>query len=124
VNGVADPNLVDFYNRVERISTAHKNGHGHEAEGTLGRAFYKRAAKKNKSVVLPFVVGLFIVLCFKGALYHVTGKTNYDFRVEQLKAGEGFDRLGGTLMAAGPMTRFTADRIGDVVAYVNQTGAL
>lgn len=108
---MADPNLVDFYGRVARIEKARTKGYAHEAAGTLGRSSYLIPAKRRRSFLGP---PLFLALCafgLKGGIYHSIGAEAYTQRVEQLKAGEGFDRVGGWLMQADPVTQFVAQKI-------------
>lgn len=112
---MSDPNLQDFYSRVGRIEEAHAMGHGFEAEGTLGRSFYRRTPVRRRPV---FRIGVFI-LCFcfglKGALHYHLGATSYDGRVEALAQKGGFDAVQATLLQADPVTRLISDGIALVV---------
>ncbi|MDT8856867.1 hypothetical protein RNZ50_17885 [Paracoccaceae bacterium Fryx2] len=107
---MADPNLVDFHNRVARIETARAGGFGHEAEGTLGRAFFIRQPRR-RSWLMPVLFLTCAAFALKGVMLYKVGPTLYEARVEQLRAGEGFDRLGGILMQADPVTLWVADRV-------------
>ena len=113
---MADPNLVDFYGRVARIETARKKGQGFEAPGTLGRSYYYRPAKKRHSVILPVLFLAVALIGLKGMILHSVGADSYNDRVASLMSSEGFDRLGGWVMQADPMTLMAAQQIGVVVA--------
>ncbi len=52
----------------------------------------------------------------KGAILHSVGYDSYTMRVERLQAGEGFDRMGGWLMQADPVTVWVSDKIEDGLA--------
>ncbi len=113
---MADPNLIDFYSRVARFERARSDGYGFDAPGTLGRSYYQRKARPRRGILGPL---LLVALCgfgLKGAILHTVGSESYNLRVEHLLAGEGFDRLGGWLMQADPVTRFVADKITDGMA--------
>ena len=100
----ADPNLNEFYGRVARIEKAHAKGYGFEAAGTLGRSSTWKQEKSGWRVLKPLVVVLAMGLALKGLIHHYVGAELYQERVAKLQAGEGFDRLGGTLMQADAAT--------------------
>lgn len=108
---MADPNLVDFYGRIARLERARAKGYGFEAPGTLGRSYYYQKPRKRRSLVLPMIFVAFCVFGLKGAIYQSVGAKSYDERVAGLQAGQGFDRLGGWLMQADPVTVLIADQI-------------
>ena len=113
---MADPNLIDFYGRIARIEKARSQGLGFEAPGTLGRSYYYHAPKKRRSLVAPV---LFVALCIfglKGMILHSVGADSYNERVASLMSSEGFDRLGGWMMQADPVSQLAAQQIGVVVA--------
>lgn len=115
---MADPNLVDFYSNVARFEKARAKGYGFEAAGTLGRSYYNRTQKKRRSLLAPL---LFVALCgfgLKGAIYQSVGAASYDARVQSLLEGQGFDRLGGWLMQADPVTVLVSDQITKARAYL------
>lgn len=101
---MADPNLVDFYERVGRLQSDHKRGLGFEAAGTLSRSRSYRKPRKRHTWIAPL---LFIILCvftLKGAIHFVSGAKTYESRVAQLQEGQGFDKLGAWVMQADPVT--------------------
>lgn len=100
----ADPNLNEFYGRVARIEKAHAKGYGFEAAGTLGRSSTWKQEKSGWRFLKPLVVVLAMGLALKGLIHHYVGAELYQERVAKLQAGEGFDRLGGTLMQADAAT--------------------
>ncbi len=108
---MADPNLVDFYDRVGRISAAHKRGVSFEAAGTYGRSARTRKSKSRRSIFGPLIFVTLAMFCLKGSLYYMAGGAAYENRVEAMMAGEGFDRLGGMFMQADPITLFVAKKI-------------
>ena len=102
---MADLNLVDFYGRVARIEKDHARGYGFEAVGTLGRSgSAHRVAKSPLRFLKPVLMVLVCSVALKGAIHHQIGADTYQARVASLMSGEGFDRLGGVLMQADPIT--------------------
>lgn len=100
-----DPNIKDFYQRVGRLKKAHAKGYGFEARGTLGRSAYYRKPRKNRAAMaLPMVFLLVSAFALKGAIHYSVGAKTYENRVAALQNGEGFDKLGATLMTADPVT--------------------
>ena len=114
---MADLNMVDFYGRVSRIKKARAKGYGFEAAGTLGRSYYaQRAPSRAKhSVAMPIMIVLFGAFGLKGAIHYQIGGAVYSERVAELKAGEGFDRLGGYLMQADPVTIFVSAKLRETI---------
>ncbi|MFA9231335.1 MAG: hypothetical protein RIR95_2025 [Pseudomonadota bacterium] len=115
---MADSNLVDFYDRVGRISSAHKRGISFVAAGTLGRGLPMRKSKRRKSFLAPLLFVTLALFCLKGSLYYVAGGAAYENRVNAMLTGEGFDRLGGMIMQADPVTLFIAEKISKVLITV------
>lgn len=116
---MADPNLVDFYGRIARIEKARKKGYGFEAPGTLGRSYYYRPPKKRRSLLGPVLFLALSVVGLKGMILHSVGEDSYNERVASLLSSEGFDRLGGWMMQADPVTLLAAEQIGVVVAKLH-----
>jgi hypothetical protein len=106
-----DANLVDFYGRVARFEKARAKGQMHEAAGTIGGSTYTIARRRGKLRITPFLLVVLCAFALKGAIYNAVGADPYQTRVERLNAGEGFDRFGGWLMQADPVTLFVADKI-------------
>lgn len=113
---MADPNLVDFYSRVARFERARADGYGFDAAGTLGRSHFMRQTRRRRGILGPLLLVAVCGFGLKGAILHSVGSDSYTQRVERLQAGEGFDRMGGWLMQADPVTLFVADRVADGVA--------
>ena len=107
---MADQNLVDFQGRVSRIKKARAKGLGFEAAGTLGRSYYaqRSPARSRMSVLKPALIVMLGAFGLKGAIHYHIGAAVYSERVADLKSGQGFDRLGGYLMDADPVTRFVS----------------
>lgn len=113
---MADPNLIDFYGRIARIERARSKGFGFEAAGALGRSHYYRAPKKRRSLLAPLVLVALSIVGVKGMILHSVGADSYNDRVASLMSSEGFDRLGGWMMQADPVSQLAAQQIGVVVA--------
>jgi len=101
---MTDPNMTDFYGRIARIEKARSKGYGFEAVGTLGRSHYFRPSRKRRSVVGPLMMIMVCSVGLKGLIHSRIGASIYDARVEQLVSGQGFERLGGYLMTADPVS--------------------
>lgn len=99
-----DPNLEDFYVRVARIQSARSRGYGFEAAGTLGRSAYNRPQARRQSLLKPLAVVAIAILGLKATIHYNVGDEAYAARVADLQASDGFDRLGGYLMEADPVT--------------------
>lgn len=113
---MADPNLVDFYSNVARFEKMRAKGYGFDAAGTLGRSYFNPTTRKRRAYLLPLVVVLCAGFGLKGMIYQSVGAKAYAQRVQALQVGEGFDRLGGWLMQADPVTVFVAGKITDGLA--------
>lgn len=106
-----DPQLQDFYVRVARIESARRKGFGFEAAGTVGRSYYARQTRRHVPILRPLLVIALCVIGLKSIIHYNIGDETYRERVAELQAGEGFDRLGGYVMAADPVTLWVSDRI-------------
>ena len=114
---MADPNMVDFYGRVSRIKKARAKGYGFEAVGTLGRSYYAQHAPSRTriSILKPALIVLFGAFGLKGAIHYQIGGSVYSERVADLQSGAGFDRLGGYLMQADPVTMFVSAKLQETI---------
>lgn len=114
---MADQNMVDFYGRVARIKKARAKGYGFEAAGTLGRSYYSQRAtvRARNSMLKPALIVMLGAFGLKGAIHYQIGGSLYSERVAELKAGEGFDRLGGYLMQADPVTVFVSEKLHETI---------
>ena len=117
---MADPNLVDFYTRVARFEKARAAGYGFDAAGTLGRSAFQKTERRRRSLLPILALVLAAGFGLKAMIYHSVGAAAYNSRVQGLAEGEGFDRLGGWLMQADPVTIYLAGRIGAGVVYLNE----
>lgn len=106
-----DPNLQDFYRRIDRVENARTNGYGFEAVGTLGRSAYRQRPRRRWSILKPVFMVCLIMLALKGVIHNSIGAATYDQRVAALTAGTGIDRLGAFLMTADPVTLWISDQI-------------
>lgn len=114
-----DANLVNFYGRVAKYEKSHAKGYGHEAVGTLGRSVTYGLPKARRRIhILPLVFVAFAAFGLKATILHHVGGAEYQSRVAQLSAGQGFDRLGGWLMQVDPVTAFVAEKIATTTAQI------
>lgn len=108
---MTDPNMRDFYSRVDRLQRSHAKGYGFQAEGTLGRVPRPVSRGRGWAVVRSLSVLAVGVVCLKGVLNYQVGPELYDQRVARLEAGDGVDRVGAAIMAADPASLWVADRL-------------
>ncbi len=110
---MTDPNMRDFYSRVNRIERLHSRGYGFVATGTLGRT--PRPSRRSWLVpVLRSVLFLVLgVICLKGVLNYQVGPDLYDQRVERLATGDEVERIGAAIMWADPASTWVADLLRD-----------
>ena len=115
---MSDPNMKDFYSRVGRIERAHALGYGFEADGTLGRSFYRRLPVKRRPVFRTGIFLLFFCFGLKGAIHYHLGEADFAQRVAEIESRGGLDAVQGFLMRPEPVTRLVSDGIAWVVAKV------
>lgn len=107
-----DPNIKDFYDRVDRLKREHAKGYAFEAQGALGRSHYRKPRRKNRlKMLLPVVFFLVTALGMKGVIHYSVGAQTYEDRVAALQNGEGFDRLGAVLMMPDDLTVWISESI-------------
>ena len=108
-----DPNLIDFYDRVGRLQKAHASGQGFEAVGTLGRSYYTRRQRGRRRMgwILPLFFVAAAVFGLKATIHYHVGDQTYQDRLTVMRQGEGFDRLGATLMQADPVTLWLSAKL-------------
>lgn len=114
---MADPNLVDFYDRVSRFERARAHGWAHQTGG-IPELRRVRGTRRRRSSILPLLLVVFALFAMKGAILYSVGATAYQDRVARLQAGEGFDRLGGWMMQADPVTEFMAGQIAHAMLQI------
>jgi hypothetical protein len=112
---MADSNMADFYRRVSRIEKMRSKGYGFEANGTLGRSYYRRQKAQRRSLLGPILFVAFCAFLMKGIMYHEVGAETYNTRVASLLAGDGMDHVGGLLMQAEPVTVFVAGKLDELL---------
>lgn len=110
----ADPNLNEFYGRVERIEKLRRKGYGFEARGTLGRSATFRKERSIGGLVRSLMLVVVIGFVLKGVILFYVGAGTYEQRVGELATGTGFDPLAATLMSADPVTRLISAFLGEV----------
>lgn len=103
---MADPNLRDFYGRLNRIETIHRHGGGFEAAGTLGMSYYTKMQRTRRVPVLkPMLLVAVAIVGLKGAIHARIGDEVYTSRISALSQGDGVDALGAFVMQADPLTK-------------------
>lgn len=108
---MADPNLVDFYDRVSRFERMRQAGYGFDAQGTLGRSYFRAAPARRNRLLAPALITLVAFFALKGVIHYAVGEAAYQMRVDKLLAAEGVDYAGGWLMQADPVTLWISDLI-------------
>lgn len=116
---MADPNLVDFYDRVSRFERARAHGWAHQTGG-FPEPRRVPGSRRRRSFLLPLLLVAFAVFAMKGAILYSVGASAYEDRVTRLQAGEGFDRLGAWMMQADPVTRFMAGQIAHAMLQIQK----
>lgn len=104
---MSDPCIAEFNSRIARIEKARAKGYGFEAYGTLGRSsytLYRRRKNRKVRLARPLMIVLFCGTLLKALFLQHLGIQAYDDRVARLLTGEGFDRIGGWIMQADPVT--------------------
>lgn len=105
---MSDPCIAEFNSRIAKIENARSKGYGFEAEGTLGRSHYTRRRTRSARVPFPFLRPALAMLAggtiLKAIFLVNLGAAAYNSRVDRLLEGQGFDRIGGWLMQADPVT--------------------
>ncbi|MBT9244545.1 hypothetical protein KM031_05865 [Gemmobacter fulvus] len=108
---MAEQNLSEFYDRVARVEKARALGYGFEADGTLGRSYYFKPVSRRRRILGPLLIVLACGFGLKAAMHHQVGDSAYHDRVMAMQASDGFERLGGVLMQADPVTLWLSDQI-------------
>lgn len=117
---MADPNLVDFYDRVSRFEQARAHGWAHQTGGYPEPRRMRAATRRRRSFLLPLLLVAFAVFAMKGAILYSVGASAYQDRVARLEAGESFDRLGAWMMQADPVTEFMAGQIAHAMLQIRK----
>ena len=111
-----DPNMRDFYGRIDRIEKTHQSGGGFEATGTLGMAYYNslKQERRHGTWVFPVVLVLATVLVIKASVLASIGATAYAERIATLQSGGLIDKIGGYVLQADPLTVKVVAMLGNV----------
>lgn len=116
---MSDPNMADFYDRVNRFERMRRQGYGFEAPGALGRSYYAAKAKPRQNWLGAAFMAVLVVFVIKAGIFYAVGAQSYQDRVDRLLAADGIDRAGGWLMQVDPVTLWMADRMAAGVAQLN-----
>ena len=114
---MVDPNMKDFYGRVDRIQRIHAAGGGFEAEGTLGMFHYnaQRRRRYRSTWIMPILLVALTVLLIKAGVLAVIGQDFYDDRVVMLQQGSVIDQAGAYVLEAGQATIWLSEVIRGVI---------
>ncbi|MFZ5751072.1 MAG: hypothetical protein ACOY5U_08380 [Pseudomonadota bacterium] len=101
-----DPQLRDFYGRIDRIEKIHEAGGGFEAAGTLGLSHYtrQRRSRRHRNWLFPLVLVMASIVAVKAVVLARIGAEAYAQRVAVLAAGDTADRVGAYVLQADPLT--------------------
>ena len=108
---MSDPNLTDFYARIDRIAQMRARGYGFEAAGTLGRPGMAKPRGRGLALLRSLAFVLICAFGVKAMMQYRVGPDLYDSRVARLQDGDAIDRLGAALMRADPVTLYLADQL-------------
>lgn len=104
-----DPNLIDFYDRVQRIRRDHAQGYGMEAVGALGRsAFQRREVTYHVPLLGPIAAALLITIMVKALLQIGMGDTDYYARLAELRSGTPWEQWTSEMMRPDAVSNFLA----------------
>ncbi|MCV2866214.1 hypothetical protein [Defluviimonas sp. WL0075] len=110
---MVDPNMKDFYGRLDRIQRVHAAGGGFEAQGTLGMFHYNSLRRKRRRAtwIMPVLLVCLTVLLIKAAVLATIGRDFYDDRIAMLKQGSTIDQAGAYVLEAGEATVWVSEVI-------------
>lgn len=106
-----DPNLNDFYSRVNRIEKSHAKGYGFEAAGTVSHAAQPKSRRRALKLIKTLAFAMALGIGLKGTIHYYVGAQTYESRVSALAAGEGIDPVGAWIMHADPLTLWVSAQL-------------
>ena len=111
-----DPNMDDFFSRLDRIERTHRSGGGFEAAGTLGMTYYNslKHQKRRGSWIFPAAMVCLAVVAIKAGVLSNIGETAYADRIAALEAGGMADRVGAWVVQADPLTMKLSAVLADI----------
>ncbi|MCV2867949.1 hypothetical protein OEW28_04855 [Defluviimonas sp. WL0002] len=114
---MVDPNMKNFYGRVDRIQRVHAAGGGFEAQGTLGMFHYNALRKKRRRAtwLMPALLVCVTVLLIKAGVMATIGPELYQDRIAMLQQGNALDRAGAYVLEAGQATVWLSEIIRGVI---------
>lgn len=112
-----DPNMKNFYGRLDRIERTHAAGGGFEAVGTLGMSYYsaQRRRARRGAWIMPVAMVVATVVGLKAGMLATIGPDLYQDRVAMLSQGGLVDQAGAYVLEAGPITVWLSDQMRGLV---------
>lgn len=112
-----DPNLRNFYGRLDRIEHIHEAGGGFEASGTLGMSYYNSIKRRRRPLgwLFPVVLVMASIVAVKSGVLARIGADAYAERVATLASGDTADQMGAYVLQADPLTIYVADLLRGLV---------
>ncbi len=77
-----------------------------------GLVIAKPRRKFRRGTLRGVAIVVLVLMVFKGFLHNQLGAYAYDNRVETLSGGSAFEKAGGILMAADPITLWLSGKFG------------
>lgn len=110
---MVDPNMKNFYGRIDRIERMHSAGAGFEAVGTLGMSYYSAQRRRSRRAawVLPAALLVATIFGLKAGVHAMIGPELYQDRVAMLAQGGLVDQAGAFVLEAGPVTVWLSEQI-------------
>jgi hypothetical protein len=107
-----DPNLQDFYKRVDRIKSGHSKGARFVArDEATGKTRQRRGGISGvRFLAILLFVGL-AVFGMKGAIHAHVGAATYADRLADMEARGGFDQFGAVLMTLDPLSLWVSEHL-------------
>jgi hypothetical protein len=104
----------EFDRRMRRISRRHtKLSHGYVTSvNDDGLVVAKPKRKFRRGTLRGIAIVMLVLMVFKGFLHNQLGAFAYEDRVDTLAAGSAFEKAGGILMTADPITLWLSGKFG------------
>ena len=104
----------EFDRRMRRITRRHtKLSRGYVTTvNDDGLVVAKPKRKSRRGTLRGLAIVVIALMVFKGFLHNQLGAAAYENRVEGLSNGSAFEKAGGILMSADPLTVWLSGKIG------------
>ena len=102
----------EFDRRMRRITRRHtKLSHGYVTSVNDDGLVVAKPKRKRRGTLRGVAIVVLVMMVFKGFLHSQLGAAAYGERVAALSNGSAFEKAGGVLMAADPITVWLSARI-------------